>query len=369
MRESPEENRVIDRRAFVKAGLALLGAMPLGALAGARLARGNGLTIDTARGAVATAELGRTLMHEHIVVRTPGIRENWPHLWDAAECARTAETSFRKLEESGVGTLVDVSTADMGRDVAFLRALQRKTRVNIVVCTGIYWSDGSALGLPYWMGRGPDELARAFVQEIQSGVQGTEIKAGIIKLATQPGGVDPFNETCLRAGARAHRETGVPIITHAVPEEMGKEQQRVFRDEGVDLSRVVIGHQGNTSNLDLFKELMDAGSTIAVDGFGLHYMAVAEPTSWDPTSRPDVVAQLCSRGYSDRVVLSQDAISCIDWGLTPAMVPPEKNPDWNYTYIVSSVLPMLRERGVTPAQIDQMLVANPRRVFEAQDPY
>ncbi len=361
---------MIDRRAFVKAGLALLGAMPLGALAGAPPARSNGLTINTARGAVATAELGRTLMHEHIVLRTPGIRENWPHLWDAAECARTAETRFRKLEESGVGTLVDVSTPDMGRDVAFIRALQRKTRVNIVVCTGIFFSDGSMSAvLPYWMGRGPDELARVFVQDIQSGVQGTEIKAGIIKLATHAGGVDPFNETCLRAGARAHRETGVPIITHATPEEMGKEQQRVFRDEGVDLSRVVIGHQGNTSNLDLFKELMDVGSTIAVDNFGMHYKALLEPPSVDPTLRPDLVAQLCSRGYSDRVVLSQDANSCADLGLLPTWIPPERNPSWSYTYIVNNVLPMFRERGVTPAQLDQMLVRNPRRLFETQGPY
>ena len=360
---------MINRRAFLKAGVALLGATSMGCRIAPRSARSDGPAIQTVRGPVRTAELGRTLMHEHVLLRTPGIRENWPHLWDGAECARSARNAFRKLEASGVGTLVDLTTADLGRDADFLRAVQDETSVHIVVATGIYFSDWSLWAVPYWMGRGPDELARAFVHEIRSGVQGTEIKAGVIKLATHAAGVDSFNEACLRAGARAHRETGVPIVTHAIPEEMGKEQQRVFRAEGVDLGRVVIGHQGSSSNLDLFQELMDAGSTIAVDNFGLHYSGFQEPPARDPTSRPAVVAELCSRGYADRIVLSQDANGCADWGFRATHFPPEKNPGWSYTYIVSTVLPMLRERGVTEAQIDQMLVGNPRRLFEAQAPY
>lgn len=323
-------------------------------------------TVNTAKGLIDPGELGQTLMHEHILLMTPGIRENWPWLWDASSCAEKAEKKFRELEARGIGSVVDVTPPDLGRDISFISNLQAKTNINIIVCTGIYKADS-----PYWIGHSSDELSEAFVHDLNNGIQGTDIRAGIIKVASQgdnvASNVTPFNEVCLRAAARAHRATGVAITTHAIPKELGREQQEIFRDEGVDLSRVIIGHQGSDGDIDYFKELMDQGSTIGIDNFGIDYIK-GFPYQ-DSSARIQVVVDLCADGYSDRIVVSHDANVYCDMSVMVRMIPGDRNPNWHYNYISDAVLPALLERGVTQKQIDQMLVENPRRILVASKPY
>ena len=152
-------------------------------------------TINTLRGPVNTADLGRTLMHEHVAIRTPGIGENWPDLWDEDGCTEAAHQKFTALEARGIGTIVDLTTADMGRDIQYLQRVAEGTGINIELASGIYW-----IVPRYWVGRDADTLAAAFVRDITEGIQGTEIKAGIIKLASDQAanGVDEVNEKCLR---------------------------------------------------------------------------------------------------------------------------------------------------------------------------
>ena len=136
----------------------------------------------------------------------------------------------------------------------------------------------------------------------------------------------------------------------------GLEQQEIFRSEGVDLSRVVIGHCGDTDDLDYLKEIADAGSILGMDRFGIDgYLPTAERTA--------VVAELCRQGYADRIVLSHDASCYIDW--IAGEVPIGALPDWHYLHISHDVLPALLEHGVTPEQIDTMMVDNPRRFLES----
>ena len=316
-------------------------------------------SVNTARGPLDTAELGRTLMHEHIAIRGLDVYQHWPDLDDRAACLEAAKARFAALEQRDIQTIVDVTPASLGRDIGLIEEVQAATSINIVVATGMYFH------VPlYWQGRDPDEIASAFVRELTEGITGTAVRAGIIKLATQME-LDPINESVLRAGARAHRQTGAPITTHAIPQELGRDQQRVFRDEGVDLSRTVIGHQGNLPHLDFYRELMDAGSTIGVDNFGIEGNSAL---GWhDSFGRADVVAQLCSEGYADRIVLAHDSMCCVDWGAVQMLR--AANPDWHSCYIPDVIIPAMRERGVSDAHLDQMLVQNPRRLFEAQDPY
>jgi phosphotriesterase-related protein len=315
-------------------------------------------TINTLRGPVDTAALGRTLMHEHVAIRTPGIGENWPELWDEDGCTVSAKTKLAVLQTKGISTIVDLTTADMGRDMHYLQRVAAETSINIVLATGVYW-----IVPRYWWNRDSDSLAKAFVHDITVGIQGTGIKAGIIKLASdhERNGVDELNEMCLRAGARAHRQTGVPIATHNNPPTLGREQQRVFKDEGVDLSRVVIGHVGDTSDTGYLKELMDNGSCVGMDRFGLDMIL-----SFD--DRVNTVVSLCKDGYSDRIVLSHDASCCLDWIADRRMVD-ERMPNWHFNHISDQVVPALLERGVSQAQVDAMLIGNPRRLFERQGAY
>ncbi len=315
-------------------------------------------TINTLAGPLDTSDMGRTLIHEHIAIRTPGVAENWPDLWDENACVESAREKLGALAERGIGTVLDLTTADMGRDAHYLQRVAEVAAVNIVVATGIYWN------VPmYWRGRPAEQLQRVFVRDITDGIQGTAIKAGVIKLASdqQAGGVDEINEKCLRAGARAHRETGVPIATHNGPPTLGREQQRVFKDEGVDLSRVVIGHVGDTTDTDYLKELMDDGSYVGMDRFGLE-------RTLSFADRVDTVARLCRDGYAERITLAHDASCCLDWFADRASVEAAM-PNWHFCHISDDVVPALLERGVSELQVETMLRDNPRRLFEQQGAY
>jgi phosphotriesterase-related protein len=315
-------------------------------------------SITTLRGPVDTQELGRTLMHEHVAIRTPGIGENWPELWDEDYWTAQADQKLNALTARGIGTIVDLTTADMGRDMHYLKRVAAVTTINVVLATGVYW-----IVPRYWWNRDVDSLVRVFVKDITEGIQGTSVRAGIIKLASdhEAGGVSALNETCLRAGARAHRATGVPIATHNNPPELGREQQRVFKEEGVDLSRIVIGHVGDTKDTGYLKELMDNGSYVGMDRFGMEFILPFE-------DRVNTVAALCKDGYAERVVLSHDASCCLDWIADRAQID-QFAPDWNFNHIPDKVVPALLDRGVTQQQLNQMLIHNPRTIFERQGAY
>jgi phosphotriesterase-related protein len=316
-------------------------------------------TISSIRGSISPLSLGTTLMHEHVVWLTPGIRENWPDYFDEKACLETANRKFKELASRGIRTLVDLTPPNGGRNIGILKRIQDATSINIIACTGMYYD------IPiFWQFKDADEMAAAFIKDIKKGMQGSEIKAGIIKLATDRngGGLNPENEKCLRAGARAHRATGVPISTHTGPPSLGLEQQRVFREEGVDLSRVIIGHIGDSRDTDFQKRLMDQGSTIGMDRFGIY---VGEITF---EKRVETVAKLCKDGYADRMVLSHDHWCWHDWDFAKRY-PGYPWKQHTYTHIPDDVLPALRERGISEAQIEQMLARNPRRIFGIQGAY
>ena len=187
------------------------------------------------------------------------------------------------------------------------------------------------------------------------------IKAGVIKCATDRPGVTPDVERVLRACAQTHRLTGCPITTHTfAADRRGLEQQAIFKEEGVDLTRVVIGHSGDTNDLGYLEELIANGSILGMDRFGIDGFL---PTD----ERVKVIAELCERGYADRMVLSHDASCYLDW--IPGEIPPSTMPHWHYLHISKDVLPMLREAGVTDGQIDTMLIDTPRRFLENRGAY
>ena len=204
-------------------------------------------------------------------------------------------------------------------------------------------------------------MVNLFVRDIVEGIAGTGIKAAVIKCATDRPGITPGVERVLRACAQAHRATGTPITTHTnAAERRGLEQQEIFRSEGVDLGRVVIGHCGDSDDLGYLEELIANGSILGMDRFGIDgYLPTAQ--------RVAVVAEMCKRGYADRMVLSHDASCYLDW--IPGEIPPSTMPHWHYLHISRDVLPALREVGVTEAQIDTMLVGTPKQLLEPCEPY
>ena len=307
-------------------------------------------TVETARGPIEATELGPTLMHEHVVTRSPGVQENWPHLWDRTAILALAEKKLADLHARGIRTIVDLTTVDLGRDIGLIAEVARRSPVHIIVATGVWWMPPR-----YFSAHGVDAVADLFIRDIRQGIGASGVKAAIIKCATDTAGVTPVIENILRASARAQKATGVPISTHTwAAGRVGETQQAIFHQEGVDLRRVIIGHSGDSDDLQYLRGLMERGSTIGMDRFGLEHFLPTE-------KRVEVLARLCAEGYAARMVLSHDA-NC--W--TDMLSEEDKRrtrPRWHYTHISDDILPLLRKAGVTEDQIDQMLVRNPRAIF------
>lgn len=330
--------------------------------------------VETVRGPVDVAELGPTLMHEHVVNITPEFDRDYPHLsWPQGRDAvlESAVTQLQAVCDRGIRTILDATAFGHGRDVAFLQRVNERVDINIITCTGMYVKDdsNSALVPPIFFrgGMKRDIMIEMFLHDINVGVAGTGVKAAAIKCATDASGVTPVVERILRACAVAHRETGVPITTHTASHlRNGLDQQRIFAEEGVDLSRVIIGHSGDSMDLEYLREIMDQGSIIGADRFGLYIPGF--PTM---DERVDTIAKLCAEGYADRIILSHDYTIHVDWydDDTPEFLAGFPPAGWVPTHISDDVLPAMRERGVTEEQITAMMVGNPRRVFEVQGAY
>ena len=316
--------------------------------------------VDTVRGPISATELGVTLMHEHVFVLSPEIIANYPEGWGEEDVReQQAVDKLNALKAAGVDTIVDLTVIGLGRYIPRIQRVAERTDLQIVVATGVYtFNDvpmyfhfsGPGTGMD-----GPEPMVEMFVRDITEGIAGTGVKAAILKCATDEPGLTPGVERVLRAVAVAHRATGVPISTHThARTRRGLEQQRVFAEEGVDLGRVIIGHSGDTTDLDYLKELIAAGSYIGMDRFGLDNILGFE-------HRVDTVARMCERGHADKMVLAHDASCYIDW--LPEAALPIVLPNWHFQHIHDDVLPALRERGVTEEQITTMLVANPRAIF------
>jgi phosphotriesterase-related protein len=312
-------------------------------------------TVETARGPVDTAQLGPTLMHEHVVTRSPGVQENWPHLWDRNSILDIAERKLADLHRRGIRSLVDLTTVDLGRDIDLIAAVARRTQIHIVVATGVWW-----MPQRYFSAHGVDAVAELFIRDITQGIGASGVKAAIIKCATDTAGVTPVIDNVLRASARAQKATGVPISTHTwAAGRTGEMQQAIFAQEGVDLNRVIIGHSGDSEDLGYLRGLMERGSTIGMDRFGLENFL---PTA----KRVEVVARLCTEGYAGKMVLSHDANCWTD--MLSEEGKRKTRPLWNYNHISDDILPALRKAGLSEDQLDQMLVRNPRAIFEARKP-
>ena len=312
--------------------------------------------VNTVAGPLDASELGFTLMHEHVVVKSPGVAENFPSVWDREAEMERATAKLRDAAARGVKTIVDCTTVDLGRDIDFVAEVARRSGVQIIACTGMYYD------VPrYFHSRSADVMAELFVQEIRDGIAGTGIKAGIIKCATDEAGMTAPVEKVVRAAARAHRATGAPITTHTYAAgEMGTRQQDILAEEGVDLTRVIIGHSGDSKDTEYLLRLLGHGSYIGMDRFGLDMLL---PTA----DRVATVALLCRLGHADRMILSHDATSYIDW--YERWMVERATPNWHYNFIPDTVIPALRRTGVTDDQIRQMTIDNSRRIFEQCEPY
>jgi phosphotriesterase-related protein len=320
--------------------------------------------VQTLRGRIGPDELGAVLIHEHIFVRNRELEVNMPDgEWDPAAAVEAAVLGLTQLSELGIRTVVDLTVPGLGRDVGLLAEIAERAPIHLVASTG--WYTPNVLPTYFQFhgpGRpidGPDPLVELFVRDITEGIAGTGVRAGMLKVMTDTEGITPDVGRVMSAAAVAHRETGVPITTHSHPASRnGLVQQAFLLARGVLPERIIVGHSGDTEDLDYLKELMDNGSTVGMDRFGMAHVLPDD-------RRVRTVVALLDQGYSDRMVLSHDA--AIYSHVTPPSWRAEEAPRWRMDTISRYILPALREAGVSGEQIDQIMIHNPRRLLEVEE--
>jgi phosphotriesterase-related protein len=316
--------------------------------------------IETVQGPVDADDLGLVLVHEHVRFRDEAVADQWPGRYDEELEFGAALEAVGAAKERGVQTIVDPTAMFGGRDVGFMKRVADQSGMRIVACTGIYSYDY----LPhYFENRDVDVMADHFVEDIERGIQGTDIKAAFLKCAADAPGVTEHVEKIHRAVARASVQTGAPIMAHSMPAvATGPRQVEIFAEEGVDLARVQIAHCGDTDDIDYIEGLIDRGVYVGLDRYGLEmYLPIDK--------RNATAAELLRRGHAERLMVSQDFCASIDW------FPPEAAEvfegsgairNWSMTLVFDEVVPALRELGVMDDEVfDTIFRQNPVRWLTA----
>jgi phosphotriesterase-related protein len=320
--------------------------------------------VQTLGGPIDTGQLGTVLMHEHIFNLTPEIQGCWPGFnnWDPEVELPKAQQLLKELKDAGYDTIVELSVCGLGRDIGLMSKSVEGTGLQVTVATGLYTYDV----LPrMWHFSGPDTLLggdepldELMRRDIEEGIEGTDIKAAMLKCAVDHDGVTEHVARVLRSCCRVHHQTNTPMTVHThAPTERGKDVLRVLEEEGVDPRRVVLAHCGDSPDLDYLEGLAQSGATLGMDRFGLDILLPFE-------DRVNTVVALCEKGLAAQMILSHDANCFSDW--FPPGLGDEVTPNWHFLHIDRDVLPALRDRGVTDEQIDLMLRATPRDFFERQ---
>ena len=312
--------------------------------------------VRTIRGPIPSSELGRTLSHEHLTNGTPGM-ERVPGLFDRAEMIDRCLEALRVAHDAGIDSLIDLTPFDLGRQVWLFEAVAERSPLNIVCATGVYrW-------IPViYNGWDEDGIAEHFVREIEDGIEGSEIRAGAIKLAwdleyrLEQGPTSPrvMLERTARAAARASKATGAPISCHTrAVDELGTPLLDLFEDEGLDLRAVTIGHSNDSRDLDYLRGLAARGATVGLDRFFL--------------TEPDYVAErsalalaLVRAGYAEQVCLGHDGSPAGLWGGWRE----ERHGDC-WTRVPRHEVPWLLANGATEDDVDAMLRRSIAATFEA----
>jgi phosphotriesterase-related protein len=316
--------------------------------------------VQTVQGPVDADELGVVLCHEHVRFRDEAVAAEWPNRYDEQLELDAALVAVNDAKERGVRTIVDPTAMFGGRDVRFMKRVAEETGVRIVACTGIYSYDY----LPhYFENRDVDVMADHFVEDIEIGVQGTDIRAAFLKCAADAAGVTEHVEKIHRAVARASLQTGAPIMAHSMPAvPTGPRQVEILAEEGVEMSKVQIAHCGDTEDVEYIQGLIDTGVYVGLDRYGLEmYLPIDK--------RNATAAELLRRGHAERLIISQDFCATIDW------FPPEAAEvfegqgairNWSMTLVFDEVVPWLREQGVMDdGSFQTIFVENPKRWLTA----
>jgi phosphotriesterase-related protein len=320
-------------------------------------------TIQTVTGPISVADLGLTLVHEHLLIGMPGwFMDALAPPFRRAEALSRAVDKLAELRAFGVKTFVDPCPIDLGRDVTFMAEVAQRSGMQIICATGAY---KEAQGLTYTFSVLPvEEIEQIYLRELNEGIGETGIRAGLVKVATGAHKITAYEQKLLIAGARAAQKAGCPVLTHTDEASCGLEQIALLGAEGLPAHRVLVGHSDGRADHAYHRALADQGAYLGFDRFGIETLIKDD-------ARIAALTAMLRAGYVQSMCLSHDA-TCGAWlgrpsfdgkrALLPAQIA-HYLPLWDSTHLFKRILPKLRALGVSDADVQTMLVDNPARYF------
>lgn len=312
--------------------------------------------IQTVTGSISLIQIKQTLAHEHIVFGKPGVITDVDNCYQREEAYQNAMMRLDMVKKYDVNLIVDPTPMEWGRDVLLMKKLAQKSNVYIVCATGFFKDEGDMLAylkaLSYHQNI-VETCIKIFRKELEQGIGNTNIKAGIIKVASSYACIRPLEECIFQAAAKVSNICHVPIFTHCDRGTMASQQVEIFKQENVSPSRVVIGHMTSNENLDEIRQIMRKGFTVGFDQFGI----VSIPGIPSDEEKMQNLLTLLKEGFEQHIVLSHDTI--FDrMGYVSNSKP--RYPDM----LFNTVLPYLRSHGISEEAIQKITRSNLLKILE-----
>lgn len=323
------------------------------------------MKVSTVLGEIECKDMGYTLLHEHIMIADHTMRKVYPNWINIEEFVDYAKRYIARAKRYGVKTIVDVTPFQLGRDAEILRRVSEEAEINVIAATGYFWSREIC-----FVDKSPEFLAKVLIDDIRKGMEGTDIKASIIKCGTSGDGMTEQEKRLFKATVIAHKETGVPITTHSASRAGAIAQMDCFDELGADPKKIVIGHVGDFDDPRFLEYVANRGYYIGEDRIGVDKR---HPDQLDSDIRVDNIIELWKRGYLDKIVLSHDASIFIDYwegrenlGCPWDMVREfdVEKLQFQFGFISETIVPKLKEAGMSDEDINTMLVSTPQKLFE-----
>ena len=328
-------------------------------------------TVQTVLGEMKIEDLGFTLMHEHVLSAGPGIARVFPELINDGYPELTGTgyknrilSAMNAAKAGGIDTILDMTPYDLGRDAGLLREISKQSGINIIASTGWFHEPDKVVSC---LGKYPAErFAEVFIRELTVGMEGTNIRAQVIKTSMDHDGCTPGRETIHRACAIAGIETGAPIILHQHSEKKtAYDQLRILREEGADLRRVKVEHLLDTDDEDYVRWVGDQGVWMGLDRLPDWRI----PGNRSNNERIRSIKTIIDMGFADRILFGHDSavlsMNADSWPPNEAGRNAADNPH-GLCYLRKVTMPALLKLGVEQAILNEIVNENPKRFFSGE---
>ena len=301
----------------------------------------------TVNGPVPSGEMGVSLVHEHILVDFIGADSITDRRWDKSKVTDRALPFLKQIRELGCNTLIECTPAYLGRDPILLKTLSDSSGLNIVTNTGYYGAVNNKYIPRHAFTETADQLAARWINEWNSGIDGSGVKPGFIKIGVEKGNLTELHKKLAVAAARTHLQTGLTIASHTGPALPAFEQIDILKQEGVAPEAFIWVHAQSETDLTSHVKAARMGAWISLDGLNDNNLS----------DYVRMIKNLKENNLLNKILLSHDA----GW-----YHPGEENGGGyrGYTTLFEKLIPVLRNEQISEKEIKQLLVLNPAKAFK-----